>query len=60
MELYIAPELELIGLTAEENLANDVPDETIDFDSLMNGANSGNAVKPSDADIDVPLIGLGW
>jgi len=53
-ELYISPELELLCLTAKERLANE--GEEIDFDSLNEGNN--NAVKPSDSDIDVPLLGL--
>lgn len=50
-ELYVSPELELLCLTAEERLANN----QIDYDDLMGGVNNGDAVTPSDNDIDVPL-----
>ena len=55
-ELYTTPELELIGLAADENLASN---STIDYDSLLNNPATGDAVKPSDNDIDVPLFNIG-
>ena len=55
-ELYISPELELLCLTAQEQLAND--DVNLDFDSLLADGKSSNSVEPSKSDIDVPLIGL--
>ena len=57
-ELYISPELELICLSAKERLANEA-DAEFDFDTLLGEGKDGNAVKPSDSDIDVPLINLG-
>ena len=57
-ELYVSPELELLCLTAKERLASEA-DAEFDFDSLLNEGKDSNAVKPSDSDIDVPLIGLG-
>ena len=56
-ELYISPELELLCLTANERLAND--EESIDFDTMLQDGKDSTAVKPSDSDIDVPLIKLG-
>ena len=55
-ELYSSPELGLLCLTAQERLAND--GEEIDFDTLLEGSNGGNAVKPADTGNDGPLIGL--
>ena len=48
-ELYTAPELELLCLTAEERLAAE-----LDFDDLMASGNGGVSANP-DIDIDVPL-----
>lgn len=56
-ELYISPELELICLAAEERLANEA-DAEFDFDTLLGEGKDGNAVTPSDSDIDVPLLKL--
>ena len=56
-ELYVSPELELICLTAEERLANDA-EASFDFDTLLGEGKNGNAVNPSDSDIDVPLLKL--
>jgi hypothetical protein len=49
-ELYIAPELELLCLAAEERLATDLG---VDFDGLM--ANSGEGVSV-DNNIDVEVL----
>ena len=50
-ELYIAPELELLCLVAEEKLATN---NELDFDDLLGTKGEGVSVDP-DLDIDVPL-----
>lgn len=55
-ELYIAPELEILGFMAEERLANgEDPGETLDFDSLV--SNNTPVVFDEKTDID---LGWGW
>ena len=49
-ELYTAPELELLCLTAEERLAAE-----LDFDDLMGSAGEGVSVDIN-TDVEVPLI----
>ena len=51
-ELYTTPELELLCLTAEEQLAN----SGVDFDKLLGElGGSDDAVKESVSDIEIPL-----
>ena len=50
-ELYIAPELEIMGFMAEERLAAE-GDQTVEFTSLIS---SNEPVTPNDWDISIGL-----
>lgn len=55
-ELYISPEVELIGFVAEERLAN-VDFGDMDGDDYMNGFESGSE-ESQVGDIRLPFPGL--
>lgn len=51
-ELYIAPELEIMGFMAEEGLATNAGDQEIEFSKLIS---ANDPVTPNDWDINIGL-----
>lgn len=49
-ELYIAPEVKLLGFVAEQKLAS------VDFDDLLAAAGKDNGVEREDSDVSIDIL----